>query len=64
MGSNQKCKSYIKNDLSEQRIKTALPSFTFKYIDLDEKQFGINGKGLKVLKELKKKITILKPDEG
>ena len=54
----------IKSDLSEQRIKTALRAFTLNYIDVDEKQFGIDGKRLKVLKELRKKITILKPDKG
>ena len=54
----------IKNDLSEQRIKTAIRAFPFNYIDVDEKQFGIDGKRLKVLKELTKKITILKPDKG
>ena len=54
----------IKNDLSEQQIKTALHAFTFNYINADEKQFSIDGKQLKVLKELRKKITILKPDKG
>ena len=54
----------IKNDLSEQRTKTPLRAFTFNYTDVDEKQFGIDGKKFKVLKELGKKITILKPDKG
>ena len=54
----------IKNDISEQRIMTAIRAFPFNYIDVDEKQFGIDGKRLKVLKELTKKITILKPDKG
>ena len=54
----------IKNDLSEQQIKTALHAFIFNYINADEKQFSIDGKQLKVLKELRKKITILKPDKG
>ena len=31
---------------------------------LDDKQFGINAKRLKLLEELRKKITILKPDKG
>ena len=34
----------IKNELSGQQIKTALQAFTFNYIDVDEKQFGIDGK--------------------
>ena len=41
-----------------------LRHFTFNYIIVDEKQFDIDGKQLKVLKELRKKITILKSDEG
>ena len=41
-----------------------LRHFTFNYINVDEKQFDIDGKRLKVLKELRKKITILKSDEG
>ena len=39
-------------------------AFTFNYIDVDENQFGIDGEGLKVLKELRKKRTILTPDKG
>ena len=54
----------IKNELSQQQIKTALHAFTFNSIDKDEKQFGIDGKRLEVLQELRKKITILKPDKG
>ena len=54
----------IKNDISEQLIKTAIRAFPFNYIDVDKKQFGIDGKRLKVLKKLTKKITILKPDKG
>ena len=53
----------IKNNLPEQQIKTALHAFTFNYINADEKQFSIDGKWLKVLKELRK-TTILKPDKG
>ena len=45
-------------------MKTALRAFTFNYINVDEKQFGTDVKRLKVLKELRKKITILKPDKG
>ena len=54
----------IKNDLSEQWIKIALRAFTFNYIDVDEKQIGIDGKQLKLLKKVRKKTTILKPDKG
>ena len=36
----------VKNDLSEQRIKVALRAVTFNYIDVDEIQFGIDGKRL------------------
>ena len=34
----------IKNDLLEQRIKTAFRGFTFNYTNTDEKQFDIDGK--------------------
>ena len=61
---SNKNEKVIKNDLSEQRIKTALRAFKFNSIDIDEKQFGIVGIRLKALKELRKKITILKPDKG
>ena len=54
----------IKNDLSDQWIKIALCAFTFNYIDVDEKQIGIDGKQLKLLKKVRKKTTILKPDKG
>lgn len=50
--------------LLEQWIKTALRAFKFNYIDVDEKKIGIDGKQLKVLKELRKKTTILKPHKG
>ena len=36
----------VKNDLSEQRIKVGLRAVTFNYIDVDEIQFGIDGKRL------------------
>ena len=39
----------IKNDLLEQRIKTAFRGFTFNYTNNDEKQFDIDGKRWKVL---------------
>ena len=32
------------------KLKTALSAFIFNYIDVDEKQFGTDGKRLKVLK--------------
>ena len=54
----------IKNDLSEQRIKIALCAFTLNFIDVDEKQISIDGKQLKVLKKVRKKTAILKPDNG
>ena len=39
--------------------------FTFNRIDVNEKRFGgIDGKRLNVVKEQKKKKTILKPDKG
>ena len=36
-------------------------AFIFNYIDVEDQQFGTDGKRLKVFKELRNKTTILKP---
>ena len=53
----------IKNEFTEPQIKTAMRDFTFKYTDIDQKQFDIDEKQWKVLKTLRKKIIILKPNK-
>lgn len=36
---------------------------TFNYIDVGEKQFVSDGKGLKAFKEMRKKLTFFKPNK-
>ena len=58
-----KLKSY-KYPASEERIKTALKSFTFQYLDIDEKQTWQDKKRIKVIRRLHERVVILKPDKG
>ena len=50
--------------MSKERAKMALNSFAYNYLDLDIKQYGLDSKRIKVLRKLKKKCVILKPDKG
>ena len=58
-----KLKSF-KYQASEERIKTALKSFTFQYLDIDEKQTWQDKKRLKIIRRLHEQVVILKPDKG
>ena len=54
-----------KNDtISKHRIKTALNSFTYAYLDLDSKNFGIDQKRTKILRHLRSRCMILKLSKG
>ena len=50
--------------MSRERAKMALRSFAYSYLDVDVKQYGIDYKRLKILRRLKNKCVILKPDKG
>ena len=52
------------NSWSSNRIKTALRSFTYNYLDIDDKRYGLDGKRTKLIRQLKEKFVILKPDKG
>ena len=55
----------IKDDhLSQERLKTTLKAFTFNYLDIDERRYIHDSKSLKILRELREKFMILKPDKG
>ena len=59
------CSDAIKdNYMSKERAKMALRSFAYNYLDLDIKQYGLDSKRIKVLRKLKNKCVILKPDKG
>ena len=49
---------------SKQRLKTLLQAFTYNYLDIDDKQFGVDSKKLKILNGLKQKCVVLKPDKS
>ena len=50
--------------ISQERLKTALKGYTFNYLDVDDKRYIHDSKSLKVLRELREKSVILKPDKG
>ena len=50
--------------ISQERLKTALKGYTFNYVDVDDKRYIHDSKSLKVLRELREKFVILKPDKG
>ena len=55
----------LKNDpISKVRAKTALKYFAYNYLDLDVTQFISDNKITKLLRKLKDKCLILKPNKG
>ena len=52
------------DNISKHRIQTALESFTYAYLDLDFKNFGIDQKRIKILRNLRNRCMILKSDKG
>ena len=52
------------NDISKVRAQTALKSFTYNCLNLDIKQYISDNKMVKVLRNIKEKCLILKPDKG
>ena len=55
----------LKDDhISKIRAQTAIKSFTYNCLDLDIKQYFLDNKMIKVLRNIKQKCLILKPDKG
>ena len=52
------------DNISKHSIQNALKSFTYAYLDLDFKNFGMDQKGIKILCNLRNRCMILKPDKG
>ena len=52
------------NHISKVRAQTALKSITCNCLDLDIKQYISDNKMIKVLRNIKEKCLILKPDKG
>ena len=54
-----------KDKISKHRVqKTALKSFTYFYLDLNFKNFRVDQRRIKVLRSLKERCMVLKPDKG
>ena len=53
-----------KTHMATERIKYALRSFAYNVIDIDDKNFYLDSKMVKVMKSLRKRFVILKPDKG
>ena len=55
----------IKNNyMASERVKYALRSFAYNIIDIDDKHFHSDAKKIKLIKSLRKRFVILKPDKG
>ena len=52
------------NYMATERVKYALRSFAYNLIDLDDKNFYQDSKKTKIIKNLRKRAVILKPDKG
>ena len=59
----------LKNDniskhWGKYHVQKSLKSFTYFYLDLDFKNFRVNQRRIKVLRFLKERCMVLKPDKG
>ena len=52
------------NYMASERIKNALRSFAWNLVDLDDRHFYNDSKKTRIIKGLRKRAVILKPDKG
>ncbi len=57
-------KLFTNHYFAKHRIQTALKSFTYNYLNLDLLQFKLDQKKLEILRNLRERCTILKPNKG
>ena len=50
--------------MASERIKNALRSFAWNLVDLDDRNFYNDSKKTRIIKGLRKRAVILKPDKG
>ena len=50
--------------MASERVKYALRSFAYNIIDIDDRHFHTDSKRVKLIKSLRKRFVILKPDKG
>ena len=52
------------NHISKSRVQTALRTFTYNYLDIESRDYQLDQKKIRVLRNLKERFAILKPDKG
>ena len=52
------------NHISQSRVQTALRAFTYNYLDIESQDYQLDQKEITVIRNLKEKSAILKPDKG
>ena len=52
------------NFLKQQKIKNYIRALASNFLDFDDKQLNTDAKRIRILKELRQKYAILKPDKG
>ena len=53
-----------KSHMAKERVKYALRSFAYNVMDIEDKHFHKDSKKVKVVKNLRNRFVILKPDKG
>ena len=52
------------NHISKSRVQTALRAFTYNYLDIESRDYQLDPKKFRVIRNLKEIFAILKPDKG
>ena len=52
------------NHISKSRVQAALGAFTYNYLDIESRDYQLDQKKIRVLRNLKERFAILKPDKG
>ena len=50
--------------LKQQKIKTSIKALACNFLDFDDRQLNVDHKRIKILKDLRQKYSILRPDKG
>ena len=51
------------NHMTKHRVQTALRAFTYNYLDLESKDYYLDRKRVNIIKNIREKVMILKPDK-
>ena len=50
--------------MKQQKIKASIKALACNFLDFDDRQLNIDHKRIKILKDLRQKYAILRPDKG